>query len=108
MERITMGRVVSEAIIDNQIAVNTKGNMKNPELHRVSVLLTTEVLQMLGMISREKNLNRSQAIEMCLHAGMTSMRIVKRGHKFDQKRKAGLPKNSILNRPNQEISSKTS
>lgn len=79
--------------------------MSKPELHRVSVLLTPEVLQMLGMISSDKNLNRSQAIEMCLHAGLTSLRIVKRGHKFHQRSNPGQPK-KVLSRRKPEISSK--
>ena len=80
--------------------------MSESELHRVSVLLTPEVLQMLGVISSKKNLNRSQAIEVCLHAGLTSLRIVKRGHKFAQKRDQGQPKKAILKRRKPEIHAK--
>ena len=80
--------------------------MSTSELHRVSVLLTPEVLQMLGMIRSDKNLNRSQAIEMCLHAGLTSLKIVKRGHKFHQRSNPGQPKKAILKRRKTEISSK--
>ena len=72
--------------------------MSESELHRVSVLLTPETLQMLGVISSEKKLNRSQAIEMCLHAGLTSLKIVKRGHKFDPRSNPGQPKKAILKR----------
>lgn len=80
--------------------------MIESELHRVSVLLTPETLQMLGMISSDKNLNRSQAIEMCLHAGLTSLRIVKRGHKFHQRLNPGQPKKAILKRKKPEIEAK--
>ena len=81
-------------------------SVSESKLHRVSVLLTPEVLHMLGMISSEKNLNRSQAIEMCLHAGLTSLKIVKRGYKFDQRSNPGQPKKVILKRRKPEISSK--
>ena len=76
------------------------------ELHRVSVLLTAEVLDLLGMIRSDKTLNRSQAIEMCLHAGLTSLRIVKKGHKFHRKSNPGQPKKSILKRPKPEFHAK--
>ena len=79
--------------------------MSESELHRVSVLLTPETLQMLGMISSQRNLNRSRAIEMCLHAGLTSLKIVKRGHKFHQRSNPGQPK-KVLKRRKPEISSK--
>lgn len=79
--------------------------MSKPELHRVSVLLTPEVLDLLGMIRSKKNLNRSQAIEMCLHAGLTSLRIVKKGHKFHQKSNPGQPK-KVLSRRKPEIHAK--
>ena len=79
--------------------------MTESELHRVSVLLTPEVLDLLGKISSDKNLNRSQAIEACLHAGLTSLRIVKRGHKFRQKLNPGQPK-KVLSRQKPEIHAK--
>lgn len=80
--------------------------MSESELHRVSVLLTPEMLELLGMISSEKNLNRSRAIEMCLHAGLTSLRIVKRGHRFDKRSNPGQPKKAVLKRRKPEIHAK--
>ena len=79
--------------------------MSESELTRVSVLLTPERLKFLGTIISESGMNRSRAIDMCLDAGMISLGVVKRGHKFAQKRDQGQPK-KVLSRRKPEISSK--
>ena len=79
--------------------------MSESELTRVSVLLTPERLRFLESIIIESGVKRSQAIDICLDAGMVSLGVVKRGHEFTKKRGQGQPK-KVLKRRKPEISSK--
>ena len=80
--------------------------MSESELTRVSVLLTPERLRFLEKIISESGVKRSQAIDICLDAGMVSLGVVKQGHEFTKKRGQGQPKKAILSRRKPEISSK--
>jgi len=78
--------------------------VSNSELTRISVLLTPERLRFLETIISESGVKRSQAIDICLDAGMVSLGVVKRGHEFARKRGQGQPK-KVLSRRKPEISS---
>ena len=80
--------------------------MSESELTRVSVLLTPERLRFLESIIIESGVKRSQAIDICLDAGMVSLGVVKRGHEFTKKRGQGQPKKAILKRPKPEFHAK--
>ena len=80
--------------------------MSESELTRVSVLLTPERLKFLEAIIGEFGVKRSQAIDICLDAGLVSLGVVNRGHEFARKRGQGQPKKAVLKRPKPEFHAK--
>ena len=80
--------------------------MSESELTRVSVLLTPERLKFLETIIGQSGVKRSQAIDICLDAGLISLGVVKQGHEFARKRGQGQPKKAILKRRKPEIHAK--